>query len=135
MVRMVTSFTASLHDRPVGTYRALPSPAGGFQIEITLWHAGSAPLVDFYQLTSADHEPTLLHPDEGPSPFRPCPSSGAPGWTSLGSGLVPGEVAGPFVAWCAQPPAAFAMRWCAEDSEVGGVFEISSEPASQFAAA
>ena len=121
---MVTRMDASLQDVPGGTYRATRADVGGFRIEITLTHVGSVPLVDFYQLTTLDFEPALLHPDDAPEPFRPCPGTGAPGWTSLGEGLPPGESAGPFVAWCAKAPPRFAMRWCAEDPAVGGTFEI-----------
>lgn len=123
---MVTKLPASVQDGPVGTYQAVPAPAGGFQLEITIRHEGSAPLVDFYQMTAVGQESALLHPDEGPGAFRPCPSSEAPGWTCLGEGILPGDSAGPFIAWCAHPPAIFTMRWCAEDPEVGGPFEIAA---------
>lgn len=111
-------------DAPCGIYRATRSDVGGFRIEIMLTHRGDVPLVDFYQLTAVDFEPALLHPDDAPEPFRPCPGTGAPGWTSLGEGLLPGDTAGPFVAWSAKAPKRFAMRWCAEDPGVGGTFEI-----------
>jgi hypothetical protein len=121
---MVTRIDEPRQDAPGGTYRATRADVGGYRIEITLTHVGPVPLVDFYQLTALDFEPALLHPDEAPEPFRPCPGTGAPGWTALGEGLRPGETAGPFVAWCARKPQKFAMRWCAEDPGIGGTFEI-----------
>jgi hypothetical protein len=121
---MATLLDEPRPEHPVGIYRAIRSDVGGFRIEITLTHRGSVPLVDFYQLTAVDFEPALLHPDDAPEPFVPCPGTGAPGWTCLGEGLRPGETLGAFIAWCAKAPPRFVMRWCAEDPSVSGTFEI-----------
>lgn len=120
------TMVTTLLDSPAGTFRAIPAPAGGYRVEIVVRHGGAHALVDLYQETGADPG-SLLHPHDGPPPFRACPSAAAPGWTCVGAGLAPGENVEPFVAWCANPPEAFAMRWRAEDAAVGGAFDVVAE--------